>query len=99
MKKSKFSASRRQAIVLEGQSGQQSIEKLCEVYQISPATYYKWRKELETAQDEDKKRLKALEKENAQLKKMYLEAQLDKEILTEAVVLLKKMQAQSKKMP
>jgi len=99
MKKSKFSASRRQAIVVEGQSGQQSIEKLCEVYQISPATYYKWRKELETAQDEDKKRLKVLEKENAQLKKMYLEAQLDKEILTEAVALLKKMQAQSKKMP
>ena len=53
MKKSKFSASRRQAIVVEGQSVQQSIEKLCEVYQISPATNYKWRKELETAQDED----------------------------------------------
>ncbi|GAB4399817.1 MAG: hypothetical protein OHK0053_20660 [Microscillaceae bacterium] len=99
MKKSKFSASLRQAIVSEGQSGQQSIEKLCERHQISPATYYKWRKELEIAQDEDKKRLKALEKENAQLKKMYLEAQLDKEILTEAVALLKKMQAQSKKMP
>lgn len=99
MKKSKFSVSQRQAIVLEGQSGGQSIEKLCELYQISPGTYYKWCKEQESAQDEDKKRLKALEKENAQLKKMYLEAQLDKEILTEAVALLKKMQAQSKKMP
>ncbi|NJK82684.1 MAG: hypothetical protein HC912_01575 [Saprospiraceae bacterium] len=45
------------------------------------------------AQDEDEKRLKALEKENTHLKKMYLEAQPDKEILTEAVALLKKIQA------
>jgi uncharacterized protein YqgQ len=45
---------------------------------------------------EDKKRLSALEKENVKLKKMYLESQLDKEVLLEAVAMLKKMQAQPK---
>jgi len=99
MKKSKFTASEREAIVLEGQNGKLTIEQLCEHYQISVATYYKWRSEQEIAQDEVKKRLQELEKENAKLKKMYLQAQLDKEILTEAVAMLKKMKAQSKKMP
>lgn len=97
MKKGRFSESQRQAILLEGSSGKESIEKLCERYQLCPATYYKWKQEQEIACDVSKKRLQELEKENTKLKKMYLEAQLEKEILTEAVQLLKKYQAQSKK--
>lgn len=98
MKKSNFSASQKQSILLEGSSGQMSIEKLCEQYQISPATYYKWKQAQSIEEDESKKRLQALEKENAKLKKMYLESQLEKEVLTEAVSYLKKLQAQKKKM-
>ncbi|MFN4144928.1 MAG: transposase [Runella sp.] len=98
MKKSRFSESQRKAIVLAGENGTESIEKLCEKHQISPTTYYKWKQEIRNSLDEDKKRLQALEKENIRLKKMYLDVQLEKEILSDAVSMLKKMQAQSKKM-
>jgi len=99
MKKSKFSESRKRAIVLEGEKDTKNIEKLCEQHQISVATYYKWKQSQSVEAGEDKKRLCALEKENVKLKKMYLESQLDKEVLLEAVAMLKKMQAQPKQMP
>lgn len=97
MKKSNFSESQKKAILLEGESGKMSIEKLCEHHQISSATYYKWKQAQSIEQDETKKRLQAIEKENAKLKKMYLESQLEKEVLTEAVSYLKKLQAQKRK--
>lgn len=97
MKKSLFSASQRKAILVEPAQTNVSVEKVCEKHKISPATYYKWQKEENTNQDIDKKRLSELEKENAKLKKMYLNAQLEKEVLTEAVSILKKFAALNKK--
>jgi len=97
MKQSKFSSSQKQVILAEPSKTGVSVEKVCEKYQISAATYYKWQQAAHTNQDETKKRLLELEKENIKLKKMYLEAQLEKEVLTEAVSILKKLQAQDKK--
>lgn len=45
-------------------------------------------------QDEDKRRVKELEKENARLKKMYAELSLDHDILQHGYEMLKKWQAQ-----
>ena len=97
MKKSLFSESQRKAILAEATQEGMSVEKVCQKHKISPATYYKWQQAEATNQNADKKRLLALEAENAKLKKMYLEAQLEKEVLTEAVTLLKKYAAQNKK--
>ena len=74
--------------------GTKTVEALCEEHQISPATFYKWKNEVETDKNEDKRRLKELEAENLKLKKMYAEALLRQEVLTDAVVILKKMKAQ-----
>lgn len=97
MKKSLFSASQRKTILAEPTQTSTTVEKVCEKHKISPATYYKWQKEENINQDVNKKRLSDLEKENAKLKKMYLDAQLEKEVLTEAVSILKKFVALNKK--
>jgi len=51
---------------------------------ISEQTYYRWRKEYGGLRVDQAKRLKELEKENARLKKLVAEAELDKAILKEA---------------
>lgn len=93
MRKSDFNESQRLAILAKQDAGQ-SVESICREHQISPATFYKWKKDLSIEQDEDKRRLKQLEQENAKLKKMYAELSLDHEILSEGYEMLKKWQAQ-----
>jgi putative transposase len=51
---------------------------------VTEQTYYRWRKEYGGVRTDQAKRLKALEKENARLKKLVAEAELDKAILREA---------------
>lgn len=96
MRKSSFNESQRIAILAEQDAGS-SIEAICRKHQISPATFYKWKKDLAIDQDEDKRRLKALEVENARLKKMYADLSLRHEILSEGYEMIKKYQAQDAK--
>jgi len=51
---------------------------------VTEQTYYRWRKEYGGMQVEQAKRLKALEKENALLKRLVAEKELDIQILKEA---------------
>ncbi len=94
MRKSRFNASQRQAILDSYLKGNKTVELLCQEHQISPATFYKWKNEVETDKNDDKRRLKELEVENLKLKKMYAEALLKQEVLTDAIEILKKMKAQ-----
>ena len=55
--------------------------------------FYKWKNELETDKNEDKKRLKELEAENLRLKKMHAEFQNRYEVVSEAAEILKKGKA------
>ncbi len=52
---------------------------------ISQPTYYKWKKTYGSMDVNEVKRLRALEKENARLKKLVAELTLDKDILKEAL--------------
>jgi hypothetical protein len=52
--------------------------------EISEQSYYRWRQKYGGMQPQMAKQLKALEKENARLKKMVAEQALDMEILKEA---------------
>lgn len=94
MRKSRFNASQRQAILDSYLKGNKTVEMLCQEHQISPATFYKWKNEVETDKNDDKRRLKELEVENLKLKKMYAESLLKQEVLTDAIEILKKMKAQ-----
>ena len=44
------------------------MELICQEHQISPGTFYKWKESFSIQNNEDKKRLRDLEKENEQLK-------------------------------
>ena len=61
----------------------QSIKAVCKQLEITDQTYYRWRKEYGGLQVDQAKRLKDLERENARLKKLLAEAELDKAILKE----------------
>ncbi len=51
---------------------------------VTEQTYYRWRKEYGGLRIEQAKKLKSLEKENAQLKKLVADISLDNAILKEA---------------
>jgi putative transposase len=51
---------------------------------VTEQTYYRWRKEYGGLRTDQAKRLKELEKENARLKRLLADAELDKAILKEA---------------
>ena len=95
MRKSKFSTIQRNAILAEQAEGK-SVEQICRDHQISPATYHKWKSDRSVEQDEHKRRVDQLEKENKRLKKMYTDLSMDHEILKEGYEVLKKIRAQSK---
>ena len=96
MKKSKFSTAQKAKILAEHDGGK-SVADLCRQYQISAATLYKWKKDYEDNQDEDKRRIKELEAENARLKKIYANLSIDHEIPQEGYAMVKKFQAQKNK--
>jgi putative transposase len=56
----------------------------CKKLGVTEQTYYRWRKEYGGMKVDQAKRLKELERENARLKKLLAEAELDKAILKEA---------------
>jgi transposase-like protein len=65
------------------QSKGRSVEEACRDLQITAFTYYRWRKRYGGLKMDQAKRLKELEKENAQLKKAVADLTLDKLILKE----------------
>jgi len=52
---------------------------------ISDQTYYRWRKEFGGIRTDQARRLKELERENVQLKKLVADLSLDNSILRETV--------------
>ncbi len=82
MKRSRFSEEQIIGILKEHQAGATAAD-LCRQYGISDATFYKWRSRFGGMEVSDARRLKALELENAKLKKMLAEQMLDVATLKE----------------
>jgi transposase-like protein len=59
------------------------VEKVSRELGVTEQTYYRWRKEYGGMKVEQAKRLKELEKENVQLKKLVADLSLDNAILKE----------------
>lgn len=72
-------------LLREHDASGKSQEQFCREKQISVATLNRWRKKYGQMDEADAKRLKALEKENAELKKMYAEAMLGMKVLENAL--------------
>ncbi len=65
--------------------GGKKMGEVCRELGISEQSYYRWRKEYGGMQVSQAKKLKDLERENAQLKKLVADQALDKAILEEAL--------------
>ena len=61
-----------------------SVASACKLLGVTEQTYYRWRKEYGGLKADQAKKLKELEKENARLKRLLADAELDKAILKEA---------------
>ncbi len=60
-----------------------SLGEVLQVLEVSEATYHRWRNQYGGMKADEARRLKELETENARLKKLLAEAELDKAILKE----------------
>jgi len=76
MKKSKFSESQIVSILKEAESGIK-VDDLCRKHGISSATYYNWKSKYGGMEASDLKKMKELEAELNQLKKMYADLSLE----------------------
>jgi putative transposase len=80
MKRSRFSEEQVIAILKEHEAGAKTVD-ICRRHGISDATFYKWKAKYGGMEVSEAKRLKALEDENARLKKLLAEAMLDNAVL------------------
>ena len=60
------------------------VPEICKTLDISEQTYYRWRQKYGGMKPAMAKELKALQKENARLKKLVADQALDMDILKEA---------------
>ncbi len=58
-----------------------TIDSVCREHNVSKATFHRWERKYGDMDIADAKRLKELEKENAELKKMLAEATLKNRVL------------------
>ena len=80
MRKGRFTEEQIIAILAEQERGMATAE-VCRRPGVSSATFCKWKAQFGGMDVSDARRLKTLEQENARLKRLLAEAELDKAVL------------------
>ena len=84
MKRKKFTEAQIAFILQQADSGT-AVAEVCRKAGISDATFYNWRKKYGGMTPSEVKRLKQLEEENANLKRLLADAMLDKAMLQDVI--------------
>ena len=84
MKRSRFTETQIVSILKEGDAGS-PVKEICRKHGISDATYYNWRSRYGGMDASDLKRMKELEREVSQLKRMYADMALENRALKDLI--------------
>lgn len=84
MKKSNFTDNQIIGIVAEVESGRK-VADICRELGITQATFYNWRKKYAGMQPNQLRRLKELEAELSQFKRMYADMALENRVLKDVI--------------
>jgi putative transposase len=77
MKQAQFSEERVIALLQQAERGEQPVAALCRAQGISEVTFYRWRKKYGGMTVPEVQRLRELERENARLKRLLAERDLE----------------------
>ena len=84
MKKSKFTEAQIAFAIKQSETGTR-VEEVCRKMGISEATFYNWKKKYGGLGVSELRKLRQLEEENAQLKKLVADLSLDKQMLQDVL--------------
>ena len=84
MKKTRYTDTQIMGILKQAENGV-PVAELCREHGMSSTAFYKWRARYGGMDTSLMSRMKELEKENRQLKRMYAEAQMKADVLQEAL--------------
>jgi putative transposase len=83
MKQERFSEEKIVGILREAEKGEKAVAELCREHGIAEQTYYRWRRKYGGLNASDVQRLKELTAENAKLKRLLAERDLEVDALKE----------------
>ncbi|OAN52392.1 transposase [Paramagnetospirillum marisnigri] len=84
MKASKFTDAQKAFILKQGADGV-PVSEICRKAGISQATYFNWKRKYDGLLPTEMRRLRQLEEENSQLKRIVADLTLDKEMLQDVI--------------
>ncbi len=83
MQKSQFTDEQIVAVLHQAEKGEKSISEVCRQHNISENTFYRWRTRFGGMNTNEAVRVRELEKENARLKRLLAERDLEVDIIKE----------------
>ena len=84
MKKSKFTETQIASAIKSYESGK-DVSQICRELQINKATFYNWKKKYSGMDAELLRQFKEMQRENAELKRMYADLSLDHSLLKKVI--------------
>jgi putative transposase len=81
MKGKRYTTEEKIRVLREADRGERSIVEICREENISDVTFHRWKKQFGHMEVNEARRLKELERENSELKKMLAESLLKNRVL------------------
>jgi putative transposase len=81
MKGKRYTTEDKIRILREADRGQKSIQEICQQENLSEVSFHRWKKQFGQMDINEARRLKGLERENSELKKMLAEEMLKNRVL------------------